>query len=331
MNRGPVFIGGLECSGTSLIYALLASHPNIAMTRRTYLWAYFYNRFGDLGKPANFERCFEILMHYKRVLVLNPDPDRLRREFQQGEPTYARLFSLIEEHYAEQLGKPRWGDKSLNTERYAEPILAAYPTARFLHMIRDPRDRYASAVTLWKVKRVGIGAGTAMWLASVHLAQRNQQRYPEQYRIVRYETLALHPEETLRDICAFIGEDYSPAMLGMEGAETFRDEGNNSSNGQTEPGVISTKSIGRYRKVLSRHEIVFVQAQAWPEMLALDYTLDSLEFSSHERLQYACWDWPLNRARMFAWNTQDAVRDRIGRNVPSYRLVPDAHLAEANV
>lgn len=331
MNRGPVFIGGLERSGTSLIYALLASHPNIAMTRRTNLWAYFYDRYGDLGKPANFERCFTTLMHYKRVLVLNPDPDRLRREFLQGEPTYARLFSLIEEHYADRVGKPRWGDKSLNTERYADPIFAAYPTARILHMIRDPRDRYASAVTRWKVKRGGIGAGTAMWLSSVHLAKRNQQRYPEQYRIVRYETLAFRPVETLRDICAFIGEDYSPAMLGMEGAETFRDEGSNSSYGQIAPGVISTKSIGRYRKVLSRQEIAFAQAQARSDMLALDYTLDSIEFSGRERLQYVGWDWPLNWARKIAWNTQDAVRDRVGRNVPSYRLVPDAQLVEASV
>ena len=35
MERGPVFVAGLERSGTSLIFALLASHPNIAMTRRT--------------------------------------------------------------------------------------------------------------------------------------------------------------------------------------------------------------------------------------------------------------------------------------------------------
>ena len=35
MSQGPIYIAGLERSGTSLIYALLASHPNIAMFRRT--------------------------------------------------------------------------------------------------------------------------------------------------------------------------------------------------------------------------------------------------------------------------------------------------------
>ena len=57
MPRGPIFIGGAERSGTSLLYALLTSHPNISMTRRTNLWAYFYNQYGDLSHPQNLERC----------------------------------------------------------------------------------------------------------------------------------------------------------------------------------------------------------------------------------------------------------------------------------
>ncbi len=45
--------------------------------------------------------------------------------------------------------------------------------------------------------------------------------------ILRYETLALQPEETLQTICDFIGEPYSPDMLTMEGAPTFLDKGGN--------------------------------------------------------------------------------------------------------
>ena len=53
--KGPIFIAGPERSGTSLIYALLASHPNIAMTRRTNMWTHYYKQYGDLSQPENFE------------------------------------------------------------------------------------------------------------------------------------------------------------------------------------------------------------------------------------------------------------------------------------
>jgi hypothetical protein len=323
MERGPIYIAGLERSGTSLIYALLASHPNIAMFRRTYMWTYFYDRYGDLAQPENFERCLAAMMRYKRLLVLKPDPERIRREFRQGEPTYARLFALLGEHYAERAGKPRWGDKSLNTERYADPIFAAYPSARILHMIRDPRDRYASALARWKISRGGAGAATAMWLWSVGMAQRNQVRHPDRYQVIRYETLAARPEETLRQICAFIGEEYDPAMLTLEGAETFRDKGGNSSYGSRAQGVISTSSIGRFRKVLAKHEIAFMQTYAGAEMLAYGYDPDPVRLRPGERAFYAVGSWPLNMARMIAWRARESIQNRVGRNLPSYRIVAD--------
>jgi hypothetical protein len=327
MNRGPIFIAGLERSGTSLIYALLASHPNIAMTRRTNLWTYFYEQYGDLSQPANFERCLDMMMRYKRLTVLKPDRARLREAFWQGEPTYGRLFALLEEQYAERMGKPRWGDKSLNTERYADPIFEAYPSARIIHMLRDPRDRYASVLARWKVRRGGVGAGTAMWLSSVHLAQRNQQRHPHSYKIIRYESLATQPEATLREICAFIGEAYTPQMLTMQGAATFRDEGGNSSYGQRKPGLISTDSIGRYREVLSTAEIAFIQSHAAQEMLACDYQPDPIHFSLPDRFSFALFERPLNVGLLLAWRMRHAIRNRTGRTLPAYRLVPEENAA----
>ncbi|HEX6293069.1 MAG TPA: sulfotransferase, partial [Herpetosiphonaceae bacterium] len=217
MAHGPIFLAGIERSGTSLMYALLASHPNIAMTRRTNFWRFFYGQYGDLRDPANFERCLAAMLRYKRHLKLQPDPERIRREFWHGQPSYARLFALLEEHHAERLGKVRWGDKSLNNEHYVDMIFADYPDARMIQMVRDPRDRFASAITRWKTIRGRIGTGAARWRRSVEQGQHNAERYPDRYLIVRYETLVEQPEATLRQVCAFIGEPYTPAMLTMEG------------------------------------------------------------------------------------------------------------------
>jgi hypothetical protein len=321
MAAGPIFIAGLERSGTSLIYALLGSHPNIAMTRRTNLWTHFYNQYGDISQPTNFERCLNMMMHYKRLEPLRLDPDRIAKEFWQGEPTYGRLFALLEEHYAERLGKSRWGDKSLNTERYAKPIFASYPDARIIHMIRDPRDRYSSAITRWKVSRGGVGAGTAMWLSSVNYAEHNQMRYHNKYKIVRYEDLVKKPESTLREICIFIGEDFNNEMLMMREAESFRDEGGNSSYGKLEPGVISTNSIGKYRQVLSRRQVAFMQFLAGRKMLALEYELESIHLTLGEKLVFGSIDFPVNLTRFEAWLIRESYLNKKGRSLPAYRII----------
>ncbi len=354
MDREPVFVVGIERSGTSLMYALLASHPSIAMTRRTNLWRYFYNQYGDLKQPDNLERCLAGIMAYKRLRVLSPDPERVRREFCRGEPTYARLLRLLVEHHLERTGKPRWGDKSLNTERYIDDVFAVYPNARVIHMIRDPRDRYASFRTgllsgTWLLRlgnnpgnrndparirrrygRGGVGAATAKWLASSALAKRNQRRYPDRYKVLCYENLVTHPEETLREVCAFIGEECVPDMLSMEGAKAFRETGGNSSYGRREAGHISTASLGRFRQVMSTREIAFMQAYAGREMATYGYHLEPVQFSLGERVQLCLVDWPVNLAWMLAKGTSETLRDRRHRTPPAYTLVGAAEPVRGN-
>ena len=319
MECNPVFVAGVERSGTSLMYALLASHPNIAMTRRTNLWTHFYNQYGDLNRTDNFERCFQMMTRYKRLLVLNPDFDRLRHDFWQGKPTYGRLFALFEQQQAERMGKPRWGDKSLDTERYADPIFAAYPKAKFLHMIRDPRDRYASAQTRWKA-RGRVGAGTAQWLTSMRRAKRNQRRHPDSYKIVQYEMLVSRPEETLSEICEFVGEEYTSSLLSMGGAPRHRHQGN-SSYGSHKHSQIFTSSLGRYRQVMSKQDILFMQSFLTRYMADLNYTPDTVHLPFKENLLYHFVDRPVNLTRMIGWLGMEAALNRTGRRPSQRRLV----------
>jgi hypothetical protein len=309
------------------MYALLGSHPNIAMTRRTNLWRYFYGRFGDLSDPKNLERCLSTLLRYRRIVVLELDPHRLRREFAGGEPTYARLFELIEQQVAERFGKPRWGDKSLHTERHADEILSAYPGARILHMVRDPRDRFASVLVRWKVRRGDVGAGTAAWLASVELGERSQRTYPNQYRLVRYETLVRSPQETLQQVCAFIDEPYRPEMLGMDGAATFREQGGNSSYGRRDVGRISSDSIGRFREVLTPRQIAFIDHAAARPMRRLGYLPEYVRFTPAERLRFTLADQPLNTGALLAWRAREALLQKFGHRLADRRLVPEGSVS----
>lgn len=308
MDRGPIFVGGLDHSGKTLMRLSLSSHPNIAMTRRTYMWTRFYNRYGDLSQPGNFERCLTAMLRHKQTSVLKPDPNRIRREFWQGEPTYARLFALLHEHYAEQVGRPRWGDQLGFIERYADMIFAAYPTAKMIHMIRDPRDRYEASMVAARYRFGKAGEATARWLHSVGLARRNQQRYPERYTIVRYETFVPRREETLREVCAFLNEDFVPAMLTLEGAVRFGTAEDKQPVEEPVSDLARAASGEGNGKPMPKRERAFMQAYAGRDMLAYGYELEPIRFSPGDRLLFACLDWPLNRARMTAWQILEARR-----------------------
>ena len=145
----PIFIGGLARSGKTTLRAYLHSHPNIAIPAvGSNMWTYFYGQYGDLGNNENFERCLSDMLHYKHVAFLEPEPDRIRQEFKQGPATYAHLFSLFLVHFAMRENKPRWGVQTGLIERYTDRIIASYPGAKIIHMVRDPRDRYAGSLQL---------------------------------------------------------------------------------------------------------------------------------------------------------------------------------------
>jgi len=314
---GPIFIGGPDRCGKTTLQAFLVSHPNIWISAvGSNMWTYFYDRYGYLGKPANFERCLRAMLHYKHVKFLQPDADRIRRDFACGEATYARLFALFQQHCAERAGKPRWGDQTGLVERYAGQILAAYPGAKILHMVRDPRDRYEASISLWPKGKGRAGGATARWLYSVRLAKRNLQRFPDSYMIVQFEKLIGETEKTLRRVCEFLEEEFTPAMLTMEGAPAFRDALEKNAKGATRHSPLSTDFIGGFRSKINKRELHFMQLYAGREMQEFGYQLEPIRFSAGDWLFFSLFDFPANLARKLAWRGVEAAQQAFPRLVP---------------
>jgi len=329
----PIFVAGPDRSGTSLIYAILSSHPDISMVRRTNMFRYFYERYGNLAEPDNFERCLSTMLSYKRLIHLHPDPQRIRDEFRQGEPTYGRLFALFHAHNAERVGKTRWGDKSLHTECFADGVFTAFPNARILHMVRDPRDRYASVLKRYATNRGRVGKATGKWLYSVVYGSRNLKKFPDKYMLVRYEDLTLEPEKMVRKICEFIEVDFLPEMLSMSGAPDHNEKGGNSSFQRFNPGEISTSPVGRYRKVLSQQDIAFMQTYSGRYMRELGYEIDTSVVPWYRWPVRQIIEYPVNLGRMTGWTASEYMRRKRGEKLPAYRMIknPSSHTIEVAI
>lgn len=316
----PILLTGPDRSGTTLLYALLGSHPDVSMVRRTNMWRWFDQRYGDLAVTANLDRCLDAMLRYERMDVLELDEARIRAAFADGPKTYGRLFDIIHSHHARRRGRSRWADKSLHTEFHADRVLAELPDARIVHMVRDPRDRYASIIRRYVDRRKGGGAIMGGWLASVRQGDRNVAHHPDRYLLLRYETLAHVPESTLLSVCDFLDLDFAPEMLGMGSVAETTDYSGNSSFGALTPGTISTRPIGRYRQVLTPRQIAFVQACAGRPMRAHGYELDDVTLPVGERLIFLARDLPVGLARLAGWMATRRRDERRSNGVPEHRL-----------
>lgn len=324
-ETAPIFIAGLDRSGKTTLAGFLASHSHIAIPSvGSNMWTYFYGQYGDLSHPDNFERCLDAMLHYKHVVFVKPDPDHIRSEFWQGEPSYARLFALFLESFCERQGKIRWGDQTTLNERYAEQILTAYPGSKMIQMVRDPRDRYEASLAMWPNGKGKVGGATARWRYSIDLAHRNLDKFPDRYMLVRFETLIQEPESTLKKVCEFLDETYEPTMLQMNGSPTQRAKlVTGIGEGSTE-SLLSENFIGQYRNKVPKVDVAFMQKYLKQDLEAYGYQIDPIQFTFSEQARFVSIDLPLNLVRMLSWRTVEGLQHNypawVGRK-PGSRMI----------
>jgi hypothetical protein len=296
---GTIYIAGASYSGKTQLRLMLSAHPNILITRRTYMWRQFYNQYGFLGDPENLDTCLNAILASKHIQVLNPDPERIRQEFNKGTPEYARLFSIIHQQYVTRFGKKRWGNQHKSIEDDVDLIFASEPSAVVIHMVRHPFDRVGESVSQAQYRKGRVGLETTLWRKSSQMALRNQKRYPDRYLVLQCEQLFAFPKRTLQDICDFLGETFNPAMLEIEG---LLEMGVAVSGSNTSGKMTSSQKIGESQMVLSHAEQSFIQSLASVEMGALGYRKIEHQPSFLNWIKYLLVEYPFNLAGATLWD-----------------------------
>ena len=270
----PVFLGGLSGTGKTQLRVALAAHPALSLTRHTALWDRYFGRFGDLREPGALDRCLATIESDEVVAVLAPESGRLRDAFAEGPATYARLFGLVHAHHAERVGARRWGEQLRSIERYADPIFVSFADARVIHLVRDPRARFGPGRR--RPRRLGWEA--ARWRASWRLAERNRERHPGRYLVLRFEMLAGDPAGTVTDVLRFIGEPGDPAVDRAVSTLRF-------------PATGVEERVTSDRRIVDR----FLERYAGTELERSGYAAGPLDLAPRERVACAV-DWPMERA-----------------------------------
>lgn len=223
-----LFIVGCGRSGTTLVRLMLDSHPALAIPGEShFIPAMWRNRRRyRTGAALNARSLAADIMrtpHFRQWEI--PDAKVWRRIDALERPGFPppgfpAVVEAVFMAYADHHGKARWGDK---TPIYvlSIPLLARlFPSALFVHIIRDGRDVALSYLsvpwgpgTIWQAAR--------KWRRDVSAGCRaGRDLGPGRYLEVRYADLIASPRDVLERICGFASLPYDDAML-----EYHRDAG----------------------------------------------------------------------------------------------------------
>jgi hypothetical protein len=203
-RNNPVFIVGCPRSGTTLLAVLLNRHSRIAITPETA----FYD---EIAPQLPHRDVRELLLQWRRFAELGLSVEAVMERCGEA-PGSARLFGSLIESYAHTRGKLISGEKTPQHLKHVPRMLAEFPEARVVCLIRDGRDVALSlrAMPWWSG---GLEAGAAAWLEAIDLSERFASELSGRFRRVRYEDLIHEPEVELERIGGFLGIAPEPGQL----------------------------------------------------------------------------------------------------------------------
>ena len=213
----PLLILGVRRSGTTLLRVMLDRHSQLAVPDETY----FVPQLADRHlRPVDAD---DFLDDVRRVVDWDLSLDTVRARLRDGMPV-GEAIGTVYAVYAEEEGKPRWGDKTPMYMQNLRLLERLFPDARYVHLIRDGRDAALSFLSMPRgiVTETWMHPGTpadfaCQWRTEVAAARALGRRVGPRYHEMRYEELVADVESTLRSICDFAGLEYEPAMVDYAG------------------------------------------------------------------------------------------------------------------
>lgn len=281
----PFFIAGFERSGTSLLRAVLHQHPALAIPARGELqfFSRWMDRYGDLSDPARRATFTDAFFSESKFRYLDVPAENVIARFEERYPTYVAFFEAVMEAYAAAQGKPRWGEKSTTHIFHLDKIMAHFPGAPIIVIVRDPRDTFLSVVrAAWHRKdHIQPAAWARKWNDTYAKAAAFMEHEPPRFLLYRHEDFVAHPEKELKRVLDFLGEQDAAGILDLSSVDweqnsSFGDRGR----------VISGSSVGRWHRLLDREQLREIEKHAAPMMARFGYAQATAAPSWWRRLLY---------------------------------------------
>jgi hypothetical protein len=231
----PIFIIGAPRSGTSITTWFLGQLPNVQPMPETgwiaSMAAGSYSSFGygsSRGKFSHLSNAgYELGFFMQRIgesvdaIVQDCFKERCHRHF-GGKVTQAALDAIKDKpnqfHLLRNADDPkrRWVDGTPLNSHFIWALVTMFPAAQFIHNLRHPSDVATSLEGFDKLGQTpfALEEGLALWSSHTRDAALAERAFGRE-RVFRldFPRISDEPEALVREVCAFLGEPYSPDCL----------------------------------------------------------------------------------------------------------------------
>ena len=218
--RDPIFVVGMARSGTTLLQCLLAASPGAFSLPETHFFSEVLHRLSKSGlqplTSENFSLALSMLQERMALEVPAGEFETLQIQAVEGGLTGQDLFEFVLELYrppddhGQQL---RVIEKTPAHVQCIPQIHALYPGAKFVHIVRDPRNVISSLLNTPFAQSRWIPWYTERWNRILDMASEFDASVPDTITTIRYEDLVENTAASLRAVCEFLDLRYVPEML----------------------------------------------------------------------------------------------------------------------
>jgi hypothetical protein len=310
-----IFVVGNSRSGTTMLGRILGRSSEVL----TFNELHFFEQMWTPSIPAGKIGLEKAIQFTARLLGIQREGYYAQSDLSQygdeaerlvaalpGELNAPQVFAAFLGYEANLHGKTIACDQTPRNIYYIHELLTYYPNAYIVHIIRDPRDVLLSQKNRWRrrgfaKKRIPLRESVRYWVnyhpISVSLLWESGIKAWEKHKghsrvySIQFENLIENPDGTIRDVCQFLGLEYSPVMLEVPQV--------GSSHGKDRPDRfgINKEITGRWQRAsrMDSVDLTICQKITKKHMLEFGYPLAKFQFNSF----YYLWVlllWPIKFA-----------------------------------
>jgi hypothetical protein len=265
---GPLFVVSMWRSGSSLLYALLNKHPQVALMYEADLMLLkpaFHKPRGHRDWAERWEFWNGALSRHQIGTT----------DVMQASSDFRSAFTTAHQLYARQRGAAIWGDKSPNYYDRLNQTADDFPQARFIILWRDPHGTANAILRAASMNSSYFGRkGAALCgLLGYSVFKKECDRLVARGQAVcqiSYEELISDAPRVMRRVCEFLEISYDESLCSLAGADRSAIyEGQHHANVKSDTIVSAPRkdllSPGLRRKI-SQHVARWHQLHdgAWP-------------------------------------------------------------------